>query len=63
MLAIVIAWWQRVIQLRDRAEDRAEQQRRQDDERDPQRRLDHRDVWRAEYDEIRELLRTPLSPW
>ncbi|WP_141719381.1 hypothetical protein [Micromonospora peucetia] len=56
-VAIAIAWWQRLIHLRDRAADRAEQRRRQDDERDRQRRLDHRDVWRAEYEEIRELFK------
>ncbi|MEU0081970.1 hypothetical protein ABZY58_29050 [Micromonospora tulbaghiae] len=56
-VAVAVAWWQRLIQLRDRAADRAEQQRRQDDERDRERRLDHRDVWRAEYEEIRELLK------
>jgi hypothetical protein len=60
-LAILIAWRQRVIQVRDRSADQAARQAEQEQlegaERDRQARLSRRDVWRAEYEEDRELLR------
>lgn len=56
-VAVAIAWWQRLIQLRDRSADRAEQRQRELSERERQQRLADRDAWEAEYLEIRELLK------
>jgi hypothetical protein len=55
--AILIAWWQRVIQVRDRAVERAAQAELRREEQERQNHLDRRDEWRAEYDETRGLLK------
>lgn len=54
--AIVIAWWQRVIELRDRAADRAEEAARQQELDAREAKVARREMWRAEYDAIQKLL-------
>jgi uncharacterized membrane protein len=54
--AVVIAWRQRVIQLRDRAADRDLESARQREHQADKERIAQREVWRAEYDAIRKLL-------
>lgn len=54
--AIVIAWRQRVIQLRDRAADRAKEAARQQERDARDARVARRERWRAEYDAIQQLL-------
>jgi hypothetical protein len=60
-LTIFIAWRQRIFQLRDRSADRAALEQQQQAEREERHRQEdrvaRRDVWRQEYDEIRELLK------
>jgi hypothetical protein len=56
VVAVVIAWRQRVIQLRDRAADRDLETARQLEHEAHKERVAHREMWRAEYHEIRELL-------
>src|SRR5438876_8143024 len=56
-----VAWWQRLIQIRDRATERAQreesQRRDQEERRLEESRLARRDAWRREYEETRELLK------
>ena len=56
-IAIVIAWRQRVIQVRDRRADRDQQRRLLDAARQVRERVERRDRWRAEYEETRALLK------
>lgn len=51
--AVGIAWWQRVIQVRDRNADRESEGAR---EREQATRGERREVWRADYLDIRALL-------
>ncbi len=55
-VAVVIAWRQRVIQVRDRAADREAENTRQRDHEAHEERVAQREMWRAEYDAIRKLL-------
>jgi hypothetical protein len=54
--AVVIAWRQRVIQLRDRAEERRREGARQREHEAQEAKIARREMWRAEYEAIRELL-------
>ena len=56
VVAVVIAWRQRVIQLRDRAADRDLESARQQDREAHEERVAQREMWRAEYDAVRKLL-------
>lgn len=56
VVAVVIAWRQRVIQLRDRAADRDRENARQREREEYEERLAQREMRRAEYDEILKLL-------
>jgi hypothetical protein len=56
VVAVVIAWRQRVIQLRDRAADRALENARQQEHEAYEERVAQREMWQAEYDAIRKLL-------
>jgi hypothetical protein len=56
VVAVVIAWRQRVIQLRDRAADRALENARQREHEAYEERVAQREMWGAEYDAIRKLL-------
>jgi uncharacterized membrane protein len=50
--AVVIAWRQRVIQLRDRAADRDREDARQQEREAHEGRVARREIWRAEYEAI-----------
>jgi hypothetical protein len=54
--AIAIAWWQRVIQLRDRAAERAGQEALHEERTARQVKVARREVWQADYHAIRNLL-------
>lgn len=56
VVAVVIAWRQRVIQLRDRAADRDLESARQQDHEAHEEGVAQREMWRAEYDAVRDLL-------
>lgn len=56
VVAVVIAWRQRVIQLRDRAADRDLENARQREHQAYEERVAQREMWRAEYEAIRKLL-------
>jgi hypothetical protein len=54
--AIMIAWRQRVIQLRDRAAERAQEDARREERDAREAKIARREIWRAEYDAIQKLL-------
>lgn len=56
VVAVVIAWRQRVIQVRDRAADREVENSRDREHAAYEQRVAQREMWRAEYDAIRKLL-------
>jgi hypothetical protein len=54
--AVVVAWRQRVIQLRDRAAERGQEEVRRLEREAHAERIARREMWRAEYEQIRTLL-------
>ena len=56
VVAVMVAWRQRVIQLRDRAAEREQQEARRAERQAHEARIARREMWRAEYQQIRALL-------
>jgi hypothetical protein len=56
VVAIRIAWWQRLTGLRDRAAEREQELTRERERVAQEEKMARREVWRAEYEDIRNVL-------
>jgi hypothetical protein len=54
--AIGVAWWQRLIWLRDRATEREQELTRERERAAHEEKMARREAWQAEYEDIRKLL-------
>jgi hypothetical protein len=54
--AVSIAWWQRVIAIRDRAEERKQDAARQQEHSTLEAKINRREAWQAEYEYTRKIL-------